>query len=302
MHTKKQVLIFLTLALFTLNQCGTDQSSYDQTIANWQEGRNAEMRDTSKSWLSLVGLYWLEQGESSFGADTSNTIQFPNSAPEFAGSFILEDTTLRIQVAEGISIRQEGALVKEMVLRHDMNKPTTYLQMGSINFFAIQRPEGIAIRVKDSQSPDLVAFEDIPDFEIDPSWKIEARLDWFETPKSIQIPTILGSERTQKCPAILVFEVDGETFELYPYQSFYGDPVWTVIFSDLTSGESTYGGGRFLSLEAPMTGAESIILDFNKAYNPPCAFSPFATCPLPPPENRLAVAIPAGEKMYGEQH
>lgn len=302
---KKDLILFRLLfigILFFFSNCTSEQYSYFESIETWRESRNAEMRDTSASWLSLVGLHWLEQGASSFGSDSSNIIQFPDAAPKFAGTFILEDTLLRIEVTDGISIREDDRLVQEMVLRHDMNKPTTYLQMGSIRFFAIQRPEGIAIRVKDSQSPDLVAFEDIPDFEIDPSWKLEARLDWFETPKSIQIPTVLGSERTQKCPAILVFEVDGETFELYPYQSFYGDPVWTVIFSDLTNGESTYGGGRFLSLPAPEIGAESMVLDFNKAYNPPCAFSPFATCPVPPPENRLAIAIPAGEKMYGDHH
>ncbi|GAB5554875.1 MAG: DUF1684 domain-containing protein [Saprospiraceae bacterium] len=280
----------------------TDQSEYYESINAWQESRNEEMRDTAGSWLSLVGLHWLEQGASSFGSDTSNHVQFPDTAPKFAGTFILNDTLLSIKVADGVSIKEGDQLVKEMVLRHDMNKPTTYLQMGSINFFAIQRPEGIAIRVKDSRNPELLAFEDIPNFEIDPSWKVQARLDWFETPKPIQIPTVLGSERTQECPAILVFEVNGEAFELYPYQSFYGDPEWTIIFSDLTNGESTYGGGRFLSMPAPEVGAESITLDFNKAYNPPCAFSLFATCPIPPPENSLPIAILSGEKMYGEHH
>jgi hypothetical protein len=183
-----------------------------------------------------------------------------------------------------------------------MDEQTSYLQMGSIHFFAIQRPEGIAIRVKDSQSPELLSFEDIPNFEIDPNWKIEARLDWFPEPKSIQIPTVLGSERTQKCPALIIFEVDGKQYELSPYESFYGDPIWTLIFSDLTNGETTYGGGRFLSLPAPVLGTNTITLDFNKAYNPPCCFSPFATCPLPPPENRLALSISAGEKVYGELH
>ena len=260
------------------------------------------MRDTSSSWLCLVGLHWLEQGESTFGADSSNTILFPNSAPAFAGSFILQDTALQLMMSDGASATHEGAPVQELMLGHDMSGATTYLQMGSINFHSIRRPEGMAIRVKDSQSPDLLAFEDIPNFPIDPSWKIEARLDWFEEPKSIQIPTVLGSERTQKCPALLVFEVDGEQYELSPYESFYGDPVWTLIFSDVTNGEETYGGGRFVSIDAPAPGTNSITLDFNKAYNPPCAFSAFATCPLPPPENRLPFSIPAGEMMYGAPH
>ena len=189
-----------------------------------------------------------------------------------------------------------------MLLNHDMQEQTTYLQLGSINMHAISRPEGIAIRIKDSQNPELVNFVDIPNFNIDANWKIEARLDWFDEPRPIQIPTVLGSERTQKCPALLVFAVAGTEYRLSPYESFYGDPVWTVIFGDATNGETTYGGGRFLSLPAPETGTGSITLDFNKAYNPPCAFSAFATCPLPPPENRLAVAIPAGEKLYGVPH
>jgi len=302
-NTSKGLLLLLSLFLF--NQCTEkpqDDTAYLQTIETWQEDRNAEMRDTSSSWLCLVGLHWLEQGESTFGADSSNTIVFPNSAPAFAGSFVLQDTALQLKMLDGAAATHEGAPVQELMLGHDMSGATTYLQMGSINFHAIQRPEGMAIRVKDSQSPDLLAFEDIPNFPIDLNWKIEARLDWFEEPKLIQIPTVLGSERTQKCPALLVFEVDGEQYELSPYESFYGDPVWTLIFSDVTNGEKTYGGGRFLSLAAPEPGTNSITLDFNKAYNPPCAFSPFATCPLPPPENRLPLSILAGEMMYGAPH
>ena len=271
-------------------------------IEAWQENRNEEMRDTSESWLNLVGLFWLEQGESTFGADSSNTLQFPSTAPEFAGTFILEDTLLKVDVEEGIRVLHEGKSIQELILRNDMNKPTTYLQMGSINIHAIKRPEGIAIRVKDSQNPALVSFDDIPNFDIDPNWKVEAKLNWFEEPQDIQIPTVLGSERTQKCPAKIVFTIDNKEYQLSPYKSFYGDPVWTIIFGDLTNGESSYGGGRFLSIDAPDPRAPIIYLDFNKAYNPPCAFSTFATCPLPPPENRLALAIPAGERVYGDPH
>ena len=301
----KIATILSIVTLLFLLQCAApepDLELYVQGVEAWQESRTVEMRDTSKSWLSLVGLHWLEAGESTFGADSSNTLQFPNTAPDFAGSFILEDTMLKILVAEGVQVLHEGQPIQELILRHDMNKPTTYLQMGSINIHAIKRPEGMAIRVKDSQNPALVSFEDIPNFPIDPDWKVEAQLEWYDEPQDIQIPTVLGSERTQKCPAKLVFQMEEKVYELFPYKSFYGDPVWTVIFGDLTNGETTYGGGRFLSLDAPEPGASSIKLDFNKAYNPPCAFSAFATCPLPPTENRMALAILAGEKSYGKGH
>ena len=307
MHLKYPSTPFLLcfLCFFLLTHCTEspqeDPAVYTASIEAWQETRNEEMRDTS-SWLSLVILHWLEEGESTFGSDSSNTILFPEKAPALAGTLILEDSVVTLQVAEGVDIRQAGKQVQEIVLNHDMDEETTFLQMGSFNFYIIKRPEGYALRVKDSQNPELLAFDDIPNFEIDPDWKLEARLDWHETPKSIQIPTVLGSERTQQCPAIMVFEVDGESYELSPYMSFYGDPVWTLIFSDLTNGETTYGGGRFVDIIAPEVGTEYITLDFNKAYNPPCAFSEFATCPLPPPENRLPVAIPAGEEMYGEMH
>ncbi len=296
------IFFFIFVLLASCQAPAEDLEGYTNSIIEWQEERNAEMRDTSGSWLSLVGLHWLEQGESTFGADSNHTLIFPNTAPGFAGRFILAEDQLSLEVAEGVRVTQDGQPVQALAMNHDMDDNTSYLQMGSIQFYALSRPEGMAIRVKDSKSPELVAFEDIPNFDIDPNWKIEAQLQWFDEPQSIQIPTVLGSERTQKCPARIVFEVDGETYELSPYQSFYGDPVWTIIFSDLTNGESTYGGGRFLSLDEPAPGATSITLDFNKAYNPPCAFSAFATCPLPPPENRLAVAIPAGEQNYGEFH
>jgi uncharacterized protein (DUF1684 family) len=299
--------ILLMLCIFSLCCCEpseqkNDQSAYIQEIKAWQESRNEEMRDTSSSWLNLVGLHWLEEGESTFGSDSSNMLLFPKHSPAFAGTFRLKDSVLHLQAAEGVSILHQGQTVEEMVLQHDMDTATTYLQMGSINFYAISRPEGMAIRVKDSQNPDLVNFKDIPNFDIQADWRLEAQLEWFDIPKSIMIPTVLGSQRLQECPAIIVFEVNGERYELYPYASYYGDPVWTVIFSDFTNGETTYGGGRFLELDAPQAGTPSMVVDFNKAYNPPCAFSAFATCPIPPPENRLALAIPAGEKNYGEMH
>lgn len=295
----------IVLGCLIISSCSDnaqDVRSYSQEIEAWQEERNASMRDTSNSWLNLVGLHWLDKGESTFGSDSANTLRFPESAPAFAGTFIYTDTSLLLQVIDDVYIEHEGQAVQEIQMRHDMEANPVYLQMGSINFYAISRPEGIAIRVKDSQSPDLVAFEDIPNFTIDPNWKIEAKLEWYDAPKPLQVPTILGSERTQQSPALIVFEVDGAQYQLSPYKSYYGDPVWTVIFSDLTNDETTYGGGRFLSLDAPQAGTPSITLDFNKAYNPPCAFSIFATCPMPPPENRLAVAIPAGEQNYGENH
>lgn len=296
-------LFFVGLLLFThCSDTVPPSGTYRQSILDWQESRNAEMRDTSDSWLSLVALHWLEQGETTFGSDSANALVFPKSAPGYAGTFVLQDTVLRLIPAADAGITQEGQAVGEMILRHDMQKPATILHMGSITFFAIQRPEGMAIRVKDSQNPDLLAFEDIPNFPVDPAWKVEARLDWFASPRTIQIPTVLGSERTQQWPAWLVFSIGGEEFQLAPYESYYGEPVWTIIFGDATNGESTYGGGRFLEIPAPAPGTESIVLDFNQAYNPPCAFSPFATCPLPPPENRLPIAIPAGEQMYGEMH
>ena len=122
--------IVLLLLLFNCTEPQQYHEPYIQSVEAWQESRNEEMRDTSKSWLSLVGLHWLEPGESTFGADTSNTLPFPNTAPPFAGRFILEDTILKLVVAEGVQVLHEGQPVQELILRHDMNKPTTYLQMG----------------------------------------------------------------------------------------------------------------------------------------------------------------------------
>lgn len=295
------LFFMLVISLSACQQEIPEKETYQNNIRTWQKNRNVEIGD-STSWLSLVGLHWLEQGESTFGADSSNTILFPPASPLFAGKFILKDSLVSIQVAEGVQITHQGIPVKEMILNSDLHEKTTYLQMGHINFYLIQRPEGLAIRVKDSQNPALLAFRDIPNFPIDPKWKVNARLDWYDSPQPIQIPTVLGSERTQFCPARLIFELDGETYTLSPYNSYYGDPVWTIIFSDLTNGESTYGGGRFLEIPAPEPGTAFLDLDFNLAYNPPCAFSPYATCPLPPADNRLALAIPAGEKRYGDLH
>jgi len=294
-------LVLLISGLFACQEQASSSIAYQEQIKAWQESRNTAMRDSS-SWLSLAGLFWLEEGESTFGSDTNQTLVFPPSAPAFAGTFTLKDSIVSIEVAEGIKIKHQGQWIQDMPLRTDAQSETSYLQMGSLNFYVIHRPEGWAIRVKDSQNPALLAFVDIPNFPIDQQWQVSARLDWYDPPRPIQIPTVLGSERSLNCPAKLIFEIAGHSYELSPYQSDADDPYWTIIFSDLTNGESTYGGGRFLVLTAPPAGTESMVLDFNQAYNPPCAFSPYATCPLPPPENRLSLAIPAGEQMYGEMH
>ena len=152
------------------------------------------------------------------------------------------------------------------------------------------------MRVKDKESPTLRAFHGIENFPADPKWRVEARFEPYDPPRPVRVPNILGTVDTESCPGALVFEIDGKSYRLDPVVE-RGETDLFVIFGDRTNGHGTYGAGRFLYAAAPVGGRT--VLDFNKAYNPPCVFTPYATCPLPPAENKLPIPIEAGEKAYG---
>jgi hypothetical protein len=170
--------------------------------------------------------------------------------------------------------------------------------MGSLLFFVIDRGGRLAVRVKDRESEVLTNFAGMDSYPIDRAWRFDARFEAYDPPRTITIPNITGVSSESECPGAIVFEVDGETQRLDVVDA--GDAYW-IIFGDTTNGEETYGSGRFLYTES-LAEDGIVIVDFNKAYNPPCVFTVFATCPLPTEENKLAVAILAGERMYDSGH
>jgi uncharacterized protein (DUF1684 family) len=269
---------------------------YVESIRAWQGERHAEL-SRPDGWLTLAGLFWLESGENAFGGDPAQAVAFPGDAPAHMGHFTLDGDGVSVTVAPGVDVRWEGQPVTSMRLVADYDDgPTTVLTWGSLSWFVIKRGDRYGVRLRDSQHPALAAFTGVECFPIDPAWRVEAVLDPYDPPQTVQVPTMLGTVMEQASPGALVFAVDGETYRLDALGDSR-DEVLNLIFADATTGKETYGGGRFLSVDAP-DGDGRTVIDFNRAFNPPCVFTPYATCPRPPQQNRLALPIPAGEKVY----
>jgi uncharacterized protein (DUF1684 family) len=268
-----------------------DWDAYIEEHEEWQENRLERLR-SDRGWLNLAGLFWLEEGENAFGSDTSNAIVFPESFPPFGGTIILQDTSLTLIAAPDADIMVEGAPVTETGLQHDQQSNTTTMEAGSYRWFIIKRGDRYGIRLRDLEHPRLGELDHIPAYPFNKEYVVEAELVAFDSARTIEVPTVIdGFNEYYKAPGELVFRIDGKRQSLLPFSSGKG---YFLIVGDATNGMETYGGGRFLYTE--MIEGNKVVIDFNKATNPPCAFSPFATCPLPPLENILDVEIPAGEK------
>lgn len=295
---RKYSSVFLTtifLALLLACNSGTpvitDEAAYVKEIETWQKQRLERLKGPD-GWLSLAGLLWLEEGENSFGSDSSNDIRFPEKAAAFCGTLVLHQDSVTLIAKEEAGIKAEGKSVTEMNLLDDSQENTTYLEQGDLAWNIIKRGERYAIRLRDHKHPRIDELDHIPSYPIQTSYVVEATLEPFDTAKTMEVATpVEGFSEFYECPGILHFKLNGKKLQLHPFQS--GNAYFLVI-ADETTGMETYGAGRFMYATPDSTGR--IILDFNKAYNPPCAFSPFATCPMPPRENFLPVAIEAGEK------
>jgi uncharacterized protein (DUF1684 family) len=282
-------------------------SPYVHEIEQWRAARVARLT-APDGWLSLIGLEWLHEGANRVGSAAGNDIVLKAGPAELGTVTLAADGGLRIALAQHSGATVDGKAVDAAALVDDMHvqgdaAPTT-VRFGHASFYVIDRDGRKALRVKDADAEARRDFLGIDYFPIDPSWRVEA--DWvpFDPPHDLQIGSVIGTIDTVKVPGKAVFRRDGHTFELLPYQEEPGGELFFVL-ADRTSGRETYGAARFLYAALPAGGVDkpgSVVLDFNKAYNPPCAFTPFATCPLAPPENRLDLAVTAGEKKYRGGH
>jgi hypothetical protein len=293
-------VFFVVLAIVIITNCSDKEKDdlYLKGIESWRENRINSLKKPD-SWLSLTGLYWLKEGENKFGSDKSNEIIFPEKAPKFVGSIFLSDSVVTIKIIDGIQVLNEGKPVAEMVLVNDMSAKPTVLTHGSLSWHIIKRAGNKhGIRLKDSQSELLKNFGGIETFPANKDWKLEAKFTPYDPPKKIIVPNVIGIAEEEGSPGKLSFKIGSEEFTL---DVLNGGEKYFIVFADKTNGEETYGAGRFLTVEKPDSTGKTYI-DFNKAYNPPCAFTKYATCPLPPRQNMLKVSIEAGEKIYGEGH
>jgi uncharacterized protein (DUF1684 family) len=265
-------------------------------VMQWRAAR-AQSLTSDTGWLSLVGLLWLKDGENSFGRSPSNTLALDNpSLAHNAGTFVMHDQAVRFFARPGAGITHHGEPVTEIAMTSDASAEPTVVSSGSLRFFIIERAGKFGVRVRDLDSPRRRDFRGLEYFPVSTEWKITARFEPYVPVRHIKIINILGMEDEAVNPGALVFSKNGQDWRLDAVLESPSDTELFVMFQDGTSGHETYGGGRFMYIPLPAAG--TAVLDFNKAYSPPCALNDFATCPLPPPGNRLKLRIEAGELDY----
>ncbi len=298
----KIILPAFLIVLMVITGCGKtlEEKGSKEYIAEINQWHNKRIENLKKEngWLNLAGLFWLNEGENKFGSAKSNQIIFPEKAPAFIGTITLKDSVLTFKAADAVEVLEDSQIVKETNLVFDMQGKPTVLQVGSLKWFIIKRGDKYGIRLRDLEADLVKNFPGIETYPINSDWKIEARLDKYEPPKEIEVPNILGMIEKEKSPGAIVFNKEGKEYRLDVTDA--GNSYF-IVFADITSGKETYGAGRFLSVEKPKEG-EKLFIDFNRAYNPPCAFTKYATCPLPPKQNHLKLEITAGEKNFGKGH
>ena len=271
------------LPLALLGACSRSSPADPAFAADWKawhDRREARLR-VPDGWLALSGLHWLAPGE--------------NRVPDLPGAFLLVDGRVTLVAAAGDGNPLEGARGERRTLASDASEKPDRLKLASGKTLQIiDRGGRLAVRVWDAERPELRSFRGIEAFPPDPRWRIEARWEAYRAPREVEVPSVTGQTQRALAPGKAHFQVGGRDVSLEPTAD--GDALF-FVFKDATAPKETYGAGRFLTAEAPKDG--KVILDFNRAYNPPCVFSPYATCPLPTPENILPVRIEAGEKLWG---
>ena len=291
--------VFVSVALLLLAGCGGDQTTdpYVQSVDAWHAGRIERLR-AEDGWLTLVGLHELQDGPNSVGTAAGNDIRLDAAAPDELGQFELTTSGVTFTPATGAAVAVDGTAVTETIaVATDADGEPTVLRVGTVSCQVIARGDRFFLRVKDRASAVLRDFQGIERFPVNPDWRLTARLETEGLPTTVPITNVLGQVEPQPSPGVLVFKIDGRRHRLIPVGKA-GEPLF-IVFGDRTNGHDTYGGGRFLATEAPDPDG-NVILDFNRATNPPCGFTPHATCPLPPRENKLPVRVTAGEKTWGD--
>jgi uncharacterized protein len=279
-----------------------EEQEHRASVEAVRRRREERLRDP-EGWLSLVGLHWLHEGDNRFGTDPAGEIPLAAQSgplPALAGRITVNQgrVTASAEPGAGVTVA-EGPLPDGTELVDDSEDDPTVLALGSLRFYLVRRGERLGIRVKDGAAPAIKAFDGLDYFPIDPRWRLDARLEAAPPGTTIPIPDILGDINAEDSPGVVSFDFDGQVHQLKALEAQPGH-LW-LIFGDATNGNETYGGGRFL-VTGPVQPDDTVEVDFNLTYSPPCVFSPYATCPLPPEGNRLPMRIEAGEKMYRGGH
>lgn len=291
---KKQLCIFLAIVFAPL-VLARAQTDYAKEIEKWRGERETNLKKET-GWLTVAGLFWLKEGTNTVGAEETFDVRLTDNFKQGKlGEIEFKNGAAVLKVEKGIEAQSDGKDISAPVdlVSDEKGKPTE-IRTGTQTLFLIKREERFGIRLKDSNSEARRSFKGLHWFPVDESYKVTARLEPWPEPKELSVPNVLGGNFKMKSPGLLKFTVKGKECALQPVLE--DDGTLFLIFGDGSNQSETYKSGRFLYAEKPVNG--EVVLDFNKAENPPCAFTPYATCPLPPAGNKLEVVINAGEKRY----
>jgi uncharacterized protein (DUF1684 family) len=282
------MLLLITLGVAIIGTSPT--ANFAQVTREWRLKQESSLKQ-DRGWLAVAGLFWLEEGENSFGTGAASKIRIPDGPP-VAGSFTRRGKEVYLESpAEGVSVN--GASPTAVALKSDASGRPDSIRVGRVEMNVIQRGDRIGIRLYDPLAETRTKFKGRTWFPADEKWVIRAKFVPYNPPKQVSILNVLGDRSVVPVPGYVEFKRDGKTQRL----DAQGDQTGLFLnFQDATSGKETYPAGRFLDTPGPKDGFVEI--DFNRAVNPPCAFTSFATCPLPPPGNRLSIPVRAGEKTH----
>jgi uncharacterized protein (DUF1684 family) len=284
------VIIGLMLAQSMLAQ--SNEKAFRDEIKQWDEKRIESLR-SANGWVNLAGLFWLTPGENKFGAASDNQIVFNDPRfPAHLGSFILNEKEVMWKTAPGNEVYNKQQLVDQLI-HFDINQNQgIQLAYQTFRWTIIKRENMVGVRFRDLDHPNLKIFHHIERYKPSLKWEINATLEQ-SLYASVSITNVLGQTYQMPSPGKIVFEIEGKKYKLDAVDEG-GDDLF-ILFADDTNAEDTYESGRFLYIPKPDANGNTVV-DFNKSINPPCAFSTFATCPLPPKQNVLPIAVMAGEK------
>jgi uncharacterized protein len=281
----------ITTAIFLLaTALYSADATYRAQIEKWRHSYETTLK-SEDGWLTVTGLFWLHEGENKFGSDPLNDIVLTEgNVPAELGSFNMHDGKIEVRIDAGVQIKLKGQSVQTAAILPDSDDR---LAIGDLSLLVHKSGERYAVRVKDKNSKLRKNFAGVSWFPVDERYRVTAKFVPYDPPHELEIQNLAGDTLKIPSPGYAEFTLAGEQYRLEAIAQASG---LNFIFRDLTSGKETYPAARFLDTPAPTNG--QLVLDFNEAYNPPCAYNPYTTCPLPPPQNRLRIRIAAGEMMY----
>jgi len=270
---------------------------YEKSITKWRQELDSNLR-RENGWLALAGLFWLRKGTNLIGSDPESDILLPQRAPARLGTFNFDGDNVTLNVDSDLQVEVNGVAARSALLDADQEEMPSYITFGEMRMVVVRRSKGVGIRLWDNTRKERRTFPGRKWYPVKKELRVPATYTRYETPRIVKMPDILGAIHDEPMHGFASFQLNGKKYELIAEE--LPDGGLYVPFMDLTNSKSTFPSGRFQYTDLHENG--KVVIDFNKAYNPPCAFTKYATCTFPPQENRLNVAIEAGELYSGDHH